>query len=139
MVIDPRTGLEVLSETVCRQLLEAHRLGRVGFVVDGSPMILPVNYIFFDRAVVFRTAVGSTLEAAATGGDFAFEIDEADPVYHEGWSVVVRGVAQVVTDPEVLDRYRGLPLRPWTRRPRSAWVRIPVREMTGRRIPPGVG
>jgi Pyridoxamine 5'-phosphate oxidase len=51
--------LEELSLTECLALLTSHRVGRVAVVVDGQPVILPVNYRTDDGTVVFRTDAGT--------------------------------------------------------------------------------
>ena len=91
---EPETGtaLEEIPEDECLQLLERHDLGRIAIVVDGQPLIFPVNYALSQRIVTFRTAHGTKL-ANAPGSNIAFEIDEYDPSTRVGWSVLVRGVA----------------------------------------------
>src|SRR5947208_12254757 len=89
---DPNCDLEVISEAECLQLLERHQLGRIAFVVDGQPLIFPVNYALSHRIVTFRTAHGTKL-AHAPGSNVAFEIDEYESSMHVGWSVLVQGVA----------------------------------------------
>ena len=62
----------------CLRLLGTGRIGRVGFVSDGQPHVLPVNYVASDAGeVVFRTTDGSVLTAVA-GGPAVFEIDGYD-------------------------------------------------------------
>jgi len=84
--------LEEMSELECLQKLEHYQLGRIGFVVDGQPLILPVNYAIRDRIVTFRTAPGTKL-THAPGSKVAFEIDGYDAASGVGWSVLVQGVA----------------------------------------------
>lgn len=130
------TGQEVLSPEECRRLLRQRRPGRVGLVEGGYPLVLPVNYVFDDDAVVFRTAMGTSLaRAAAVAAVLAFEIDETDTVYHGGWSVLVRGAAEQVGDPERIEQLRALPVRPWIHRASPVWIRIAAEHVTGRRIP----
>ena len=45
----PNSDLEVISEAECLQLLERHHLGRIAVVIDGQPLILPVNYALSHR------------------------------------------------------------------------------------------
>ena len=52
-------------------------------------MVVPVNYAVLDGDIVIRTGSGTKLDAALTGAVVAFEIDSVDPIYHEGWSVMV--------------------------------------------------
>jgi uncharacterized protein len=129
-------GLTVLTVDECLQLLTHHvpRIGRVSFTTDGRPVILPVNYIFFEGSVVFRTGAGAKLSAASRGEHVAFEIDEIDPTWREGWSVLVQGRAEEVVDAEERARLEQLPLRPWGPGDKSAYVRIMSTEISGRRI-----
>ena len=61
-------GLEVLSDAECRTLLAGQDVGRVA-VANGGPAILPVVYALLDGDVVFRTAPGEKLIAAALAND----------------------------------------------------------------------
>ncbi len=91
---EPATSidLEEIREDECLQLLDQHHLGRIGVVVDGQPLIFPVNYGLSHRIVTFRTARGTKL-SYAPGSNVAFEIDEYAPATGVGWSVLVQGVA----------------------------------------------
>ena len=136
MIATDRNGLTVLSVDECMQLLTHHipRIGRVGLVAHGRPVIMPVNYVFHEGSVVFRTDAGAKLTAAANGQYVAFEIDEIDPTWREGWSVVVQGRAEEVHDAEDRRRLEALPLRPWGPGDKSNYVRIMSTEISGRRI-----
>ena len=85
-------GLAAMQPDECLESLRNHHVGRVSVVVDGQPLIFPVNYAMEGRNVVFRTDAGTKLFGAG-GKRVAFEIDDADPLYHEGWSVLVVGIA----------------------------------------------
>jgi len=89
---DTSSDLELIPETECLQLLERHHLGRIAFVVDGQPLIFPVNCALSHRIVTFRTAHGTKL-THAPGSNVAFEIDEYESSTPVGWSVLVQGVA----------------------------------------------
>ena len=134
MVTD-RNGLRVLSVEDCMRLLETHvpRVGRVSVMDGGRPLILPVNYIWTDGTVVFRTDPGAKLNAAAGNDLVAFEIDDIDPTWHEGWSVVVIGTAEEVMDADEIHRLQELPLRPWAGSS-AAYVRISPKEISGRSL-----
>jgi uncharacterized protein len=131
MAIDP---LLILSDVECLQLLARVHFGRVGFVVDGEPIVLPVNYAFDSGTVLFRSTAGSKLDAAQAGARMAFEIDATDPLYQGGWSVLVRGPAAVVTDPEELARLEAVHLRPWWPGSWDRWIRIVPEVISGRRL-----
>ncbi|MEX2588124.1 MAG: pyridoxamine 5'-phosphate oxidase family protein [Actinomycetota bacterium] len=121
----------------CLDLLQKKaKVGRVGFVAHGHPMILPVNYQADDSSVVFRTSEGTSLSLLG-GARVAFEVDSYDASTHSGWSVLVHGVAQEVTGTEELTRLRRGRLQSWGRRDVEEgdhWVRIPIEDVTGRRI-----
>ena len=133
--VEARTRLEVLEREECDRLLADHYIGRIAIVVGGQPLVFPVNYVMHDGAIVFRTARGTKL-FGAVGHPVAFEIDAADAMYHEGWSVMAVGVAEDVRDAVDLIRLAELPLQPWSDAPKDHYVRIRPRAVTGRRIPP---
>lgn len=115
-------------------LLAAGTVGRVALSQNALPVVLPVNYAVLDGDVVIRTGAGTKLDAALNGAVVAFEIDAVDPIYHEGWSVMVQGRAHEVVDSEELKRARALPLEPWAAGARDRFVRISAERMSGRRI-----
>jgi len=123
-----------LSEDECLRLLARVHFGRIGFVADGEPTVLPVNYAYDDRAVVFRSTDGSKLAAAVARTRVAFEVDATDPLYQGGWSVLARGPLEVVDDPAEIERLSRLPLRPWWPTARDRWLRISVESVSGRRL-----
>lgn len=123
----------VLGRVECERRLRAGYTGRVGFVDDGRPQVLPVNYVYADGAVIFQTGPGAKLDTALREAVVAFEIDELDDQAHAGWSVQVVGRCQVIDRRDEIAWARALPLRPWAyggRRP--FWVRIDPTEITGR-------
>lgn len=129
------SGLQVLPMADCLYHLRTARVGRVAFVSDGSPVILPVSHGMDGDEVVFRTTVGSKLAAAQNGQPVAFEVDGIDADRRAGWSVLVRGTARTVEDPdEVAGLYR-LGIWPWADTVRRGhWVRVGTHEITGRKI-----
>src|SRR5438046_10742548 len=84
--------LESLSQEQCLGLLRQGTIGRIAFVVDGDPIILPVNYRLVEPTsgplLAVRTRPGNVIEQGAT--NVAFEIDSIDLVHHQGWTVLVR-------------------------------------------------
>jgi nitroimidazol reductase NimA-like FMN-containing flavoprotein (pyridoxamine 5'-phosphate oxidase superfamily) len=127
-------GLEVLDRDECLALLRSRSIGRVGFTLGENPLILPVNYSLLGDDVVFRTDPGAKLTAAVLRAKVAFEVDQAAPFSHEGWSVLVVGYAEEVTERAVRAEVDKLPLRPWAEGARDSIVRIRTEHVTGRRI-----
>ena len=128
-------SMEELDEAECLRLLASTTVGRVGFVVEDRPIVLPVNYAVDGRTVVFRTGEGTVLNKAALHV-IAFEVDKIDDATHSGWSVLAQGVAQDVgtaidTRSEQL---RRLALVTWAPDRRDRWFRLDAETLTGRRL-----
>ncbi|WP_055529617.1 pyridoxamine 5'-phosphate oxidase family protein [Streptomyces graminilatus] len=120
----------------CRALLSTHGVGRVAVSTPGGPAVVPVNYEVVDDAIAFRTAPDS-VPAAAVGSEVAFEVDHVDEAMSEGWSVLVVGPAQVVTEPDEVRKLVGRAhTEPWAGGGREMWVSIRPTRVTGRRITP---
>ena len=62
----------------------------------------------------------------------AFEVDEVDPVYHSGWSVLLTGIARDATA-EAGDSAMGVTPR-WAPAPDDRLVAISVDQIIGRRL-----
>jgi nitroimidazol reductase NimA-like FMN-containing flavoprotein (pyridoxamine 5'-phosphate oxidase superfamily) len=128
--------IEQISRQDSLELLKTKsKLGRVAFIADGKPMLLPVNYRADDESVVFCTADGSKLAHLSGGAPAAFEVDAARPGTRSGWSVVVQGTAEEVTDPDELYELRHGPLKSWATDASEHWIRITIEQISGRRIP----
>jgi nitroimidazol reductase NimA-like FMN-containing flavoprotein (pyridoxamine 5'-phosphate oxidase superfamily) len=132
----PDKQFDELTRADCLNRLGKHHLGRLAFIdkVGVMPLIMPVNYLLDHDTVVFRTDAGSKLDAAIRGAPVAFEVDEVDEQRRTGWSVVVSGHAEEVTDPSELARLRDSPLVPWAPGPKANYVRVRPGPITGRRI-----
>ncbi|MDW4908616.1 pyridoxamine 5'-phosphate oxidase family protein [Streptomyces sp. ADMS] len=123
-----------LTTEECRARLGTHGVGRLAVSLPEGPVVVPVNYSVIDGAVAFRTEPRTTL-AAAAGTQVAFEVDRIDDALSQGWSVLVRGRAQAVTDPDAVRRLEELAYSaPWAGGERNLWVRIDPVGVTGREI-----
>ena len=125
--------LKELAERECVELLASQVIGRVAVVVEDRANVFPVNYVLDNGYIVFRTDEGTKLDAARAGAVVTFEVDKSDPLYHTGWSVMVTGRLDAVTDPHELRRVRALPVRAWGRNGQQ-WPRMPITSISGRRI-----
>lgn len=128
-------GLEVLPREECLSLLRRARIGRVAISVDALPAVLPVNFTLIGEDIVFRTNPGAKMDAARANNVVAFEVDDVDPVYQTGWSVLVQGMAREVIEPTQVAEMRRAPLRAWAGSGRDHFVRLPTDHVSGRRIP----
>ncbi len=128
-------SLEELDEAECLQLLASRSVGRLGFVLQERPMVLPVNYALDGRTVVFRTGEGTVLNRTALQM-IAFEVDKIDDTTHSGWSVLAQGVAQDVGTAidARSEKLRQLALVTWAPDRRDRWFRLDADTLTGRRL-----
>ena len=128
-------GMAVLGDAESFDLLRRATIGRVAVTIGAVPAVFPVNFgVLEDGLVVFRTGTGTKLDAAMRNAVIAFEVDEVDPMYHEGWSVLVVGRADELRDPEQIERARGLPLATWAPGSRDHLVGLRPDFVSGRRI-----
>jgi len=128
-------NLETLDRSECLNLLATAQVGRLAFVVDRRPEILPVNYALADGAVVFRTSEGSALTKASMT-EVAFEVDGVDESTRTGWSVLLKGQADDIGDAvdETSERLRRLSLVSWAPGRRDRWFVVRPRQISGRRL-----
>lgn len=132
--VQPR--LEALSERECRRLLAAGGVGRLVFIADRRPVALPVNYRMLEGDVVFRTAEETSLGAVSDAEPVSFEVDRIDEAMSEGWSVLATGRLRRVS-PDEIRRLEKLGVEPWAGGARSVYLRLELREVSGRRIRAG--
>jgi nitroimidazol reductase NimA-like FMN-containing flavoprotein (pyridoxamine 5'-phosphate oxidase superfamily) len=126
-----------LSREECLRLLAERSFGRLAVNMGkGPPVIRPVNYLFDEptQSVVFRTALGSKFHALLQSADAAFEIDGIDEGSRTGWSVIMHGVTDEITNPMDVRRLDSLGLQPWAPGHKAHWVHIRAWTVSGRRI-----
>ena len=137
MTVDLKTGMTLLEPHVCWSLLRSADVGRVAVVVAGVPDIFPINFIVDHGTIVFRTAEGTKLAAAALRSAVAFEADGIDRSSGEVWSVVVKGRAVEIARMVEVFEATDLPLYPWSSWPKPHFVRVVPDDVTGRRFQVG--
>lgn len=130
-----QSPLESLNRDECVRLLGQHEVGRVVIVEGGGPLIFPINYALDGEDVVFRTDDGAKLQRGP-GRTACFEVDEINRESHTGWSVVVVGRLEEVTefDGPTYERVRKLTIEPWAPGPKAHILRLVASRITGRRI-----
>ncbi|MBV9363154.1 MAG: pyridoxamine 5'-phosphate oxidase family protein [Solirubrobacterales bacterium] len=133
------TAMHELSREECLRLLAENSVGRLAVSGKDAPVIRPVNYAFdqASQSVVFRTAPGSKFYTLLRRDTAAFEVDGLDHEARSGWSVIVVGATEEVTNPADLRRLDGLDLDSWAPGDKPHWVRIRAWTVSGRRIEPG--
>lgn len=128
-------GLAVLSFSECLDHLRRATVGRVAFVRSGTVEVYPVSHLLDGSSVAFRTTHGSKLGAALHRLPVTFQVDQVDPGTRSGWSVMLKGTAEAVSDDETLARLDAAGLESLL--PSAAagrWVVIRADEVTGRAL-----
>ena len=132
-----RLGLIVLSAEECWSLVDGTPIGRVAFVSEGEPQVLPVNFLVDGHQLAFRSTAGSKFSAAAMRRPVAFEVDGWDVHTRSGWSVLIDGTADIVLDADEEARLDSMGLEPWAIHDQPMdWVKILPNDISGRRVPP---
>ncbi len=135
---EPARRLVELPPAECLALLADTPLGRV--VVAGrpgqAPVVRPVSYLFHapSKSVVFRTSDGSTFHMLVRSTNACFEIDGVEPENQTGWSVIILGRTEEITQSGEIRRLDAAGLRTWAPGERSHWIRIRAQHVSGRRI-----
>jgi uncharacterized protein len=127
-------AVATLEEAECFDLLGRSSIGRVAVSIGAVPAVFPVNFAMLDGTIVFRTSTGTKLDAAMRNSVIAFEVDEFETLYHDGWSVLVVGIADEMLDPALVERAEHLPLAAWAEGSREHVVVVRPEFVSGRRI-----
>jgi nitroimidazol reductase NimA-like FMN-containing flavoprotein (pyridoxamine 5'-phosphate oxidase superfamily) len=134
---DAASEMLELPRPECLRLLAATSFGRIAVNGSSAPVIRPVNYDVFDmpsQSVIFRSALGSKLHALLKSAQAAFEIDGTDQTGRTGWSVIILGVTEEVTNPSEVRCLEGIGVDPLAPGSKAHWVRIRANTVSGRRI-----
>ncbi len=121
-----------LADDESWQLLSGVSLGRLVTSMGDQLEIFPVNFVTQRRTVLFRTAEGTKLFATVMNERVLFEAD--DHTVAEGWSVILRGTAKILTAAEDIHEAERAQLLPWTATEKLRFVRITPSEVSGRRF-----
>lgn len=123
-----------LSRSQALPLLASARVGRLIFTTGALPAVRVMNFALVDQQIVLRTAANTTVARSVNNTIVAFQVDDLDVATSSGWSVTVTGRARLVTDPELIDRYKTVPLVPWASGARDQFVAISTEKVEGQRV-----
>jgi nitroimidazol reductase NimA-like FMN-containing flavoprotein (pyridoxamine 5'-phosphate oxidase superfamily) len=129
---DERGPITVLSDDESWNLLKGAALGRLVTHIGDQLEIFPVNFVTQNGTLLFRTAEGTKLFGTVMNDKVLFEVD--DHTVAEGWSVVIRGTAQVLTASDEIHEADRAQLLPWIATEKLRYVRITPNEVSGRRF-----
>ena len=134
LVLTDAAGVEVLVAEQCLELLATSSLGRIAVTIGAVPAIFPVHYQMVEGQIVFRAGKGTNLHTASANTVVAFEVDDVDPSWAEGWSVLVVGVARDVRDGTDLESSLEQSARLWEPESGGRVVAILPAFLSGRRF-----
>jgi uncharacterized protein len=123
-----------LTEHDCMERLSQHTAGRVGFMAGDGPQILPVSYQYRNGSVIFRASPVGPLAGLVRRTSVAFEIDNIDEENKSGWSVLVLGFAEALTDDYLLTSAWETGPVPWADGVRNLFIEIKPRKISGRTV-----
>ena len=129
MANDPVT---VLDDAAAWNLLSSVSLGRLVTSFGGQLEIFPVNFVVQNGTVLFRTAEGTKLFTTVMNDKVLFEAD--DHTAAEGWSVIVRGTAAMLSSAEDIHQADQAGLMPWVPTQKLRYVRVTPSEISARRF-----
>jgi nitroimidazol reductase NimA-like FMN-containing flavoprotein (pyridoxamine 5'-phosphate oxidase superfamily) len=124
--------LTELGTAECWELLGVREVGRIAYVDDRGPMVVPVTYVVNDASLLVRVAPYSQLARHLPDAQAALEVDDIDYFTRSGWSVVVRGRIEAV-DSDELPTLEPRPT-PWAEGQRTLYLRLTPDLVTGRRL-----
>ncbi|WP_026928155.1 pyridoxamine 5'-phosphate oxidase family protein [Granulicoccus phenolivorans] len=120
-------------EATAWDLLATQSVGRLATSLEREPDIFPVNFVVDGETLVFRTGTGTKLFELVANSHVAFETDSWVPG-KDGWSVVVKGTAEVLEHIADIEAAEKLPLTPWIPTIKTHFVRITPSEVSVRRF-----
>jgi nitroimidazol reductase NimA-like FMN-containing flavoprotein (pyridoxamine 5'-phosphate oxidase superfamily) len=129
---DEQGPIAVLDDKDAWRLLGSVSLGRLVTTFGGQLEIFPVNFVVQDGSVLFRTAEGTKLFTTVMNDQVLFEAD--DHTATEGWSVILRGTARVLTTAEEIREADQAGLMPWVPTVKLRYVRVTPTEISARRF-----
>jgi nitroimidazol reductase NimA-like FMN-containing flavoprotein (pyridoxamine 5'-phosphate oxidase superfamily) len=128
----PQGPVEELSEESAWELLRFESFGRLAVADDNRPQIFPVDYCADGTDILFRTSAGTKLGDLIANDTVAFEVDSRSR--DESWSVVITGIARVVTGAAEIAAANRAPLPSWIPVATYAYVKIAPSSLHGRRF-----
>jgi len=110
-------------------------VGRVAWNAPDGPQLLPVNYAYYNKTIVFRTMSEGVMSQLVRRTNVAFEIDGVDEETRTGWSVVVRGTAERVSQEyDLVELWTKTGPVPWAAGLRTLHIAITPRTISGREV-----
>lgn len=131
MAVD-ENPVTVVGEDDAWKLMSSVTLGRLVTYFGGQLEIFPVNFAVQNGTLLFRTAEGTKLFTTVMNDQVLFEVDAHSVT--DGWSVVVRGTAHVLSSADEIREAEQARLLPWIPTVKTRYVRVTPSEVSARRF-----
>ena len=138
--------IDEMSQQEIHSFLQKINYGHLGYIHEGKPYVMPMHYYLEGSVIYLLTTVGMKTHDIDLNPEICLQVEEIQDSLH--WrSVIVRGLAETITEKQEIDRIIHLVKeinptlspainRTWI----DAWGRAEVvviyqiqpREMTGR-------
>lgn len=122
-----------LDRAQCLELLHGACVARVILSVECIPVAVAVNLSMLGNDLLLATDTSSKLTSDVQGQVVSVQADDFDLTSGTGWSVLVTGIAQQVTDPTEIDWARRR-IHAWVPGPQPLLVKVPTSLISGRRF-----
>jgi nitroimidazol reductase NimA-like FMN-containing flavoprotein (pyridoxamine 5'-phosphate oxidase superfamily) len=137
--------MESVSREEALEVLTGQPVAHLGIVVDGIPYVTPMSFVLDGDRILFRTMAGKKLDGIRANPAVCIETADYNPETGDWVSVIVRGTARLVDDPEtrrdlivlLYDKYEkvmGSPLSGGGLLPLGGTpyvIEVPIDEITG--------
>lgn len=123
---------EYLDAAECLQLLRSATVGRVAFQGPDGLTVLPLAYSVDGDQLVLRTAAGTQLASLPEDTPVAFEVDEFDAEFTNGWSVLARGTLAKLTPGDLAGEVA--PPTPFVAGVRRVLLGLSLAQLSGRAV-----
>jgi hypothetical protein len=107
---------EKMTQKEIEQFLACARVGRIGIMLENrQPYVVPVGYAYVDGKIFFHTCnKGLKMECLRRNANVCFEVDETLSDASMFKSVIVFGIAEIISDKHrmvpylqrLIDKYR---------------------------------
>jgi nitroimidazol reductase NimA-like FMN-containing flavoprotein (pyridoxamine 5'-phosphate oxidase superfamily) len=92
--------MESVSREEALELLANQPVAHLGIVIDQTPYVTPMSFVLDGERILFRTMAGKKLDGIRANPEVCIETAEYDPDTGAWVSVIVRGTASLVDDPD---------------------------------------
>lgn len=92
--------MEPVKREEALDILASQPVGHLGIVIDSHPYVTPMSFVMDGERLLFRTMAGQKLDGIRANPTVCIETAEYNPDTGDWVSVIIRGMARLVDDPD---------------------------------------